>query len=111
MIGCGHKLLEEIREVHSDASQELNYTNEFPDGSVVKAETEIVISGTTVTVCCIFTGHGQLYEDSMEKMKREVLTGEFQADFKKNYSSYKPENICTDIKATVIQLPTASNII
>lgn len=107
LIGCGRNLLDEIRNDLVKASQETNFTKEFPDGSVITTATDIVISGTTVTICSTFTGHGQQYEDNMEKMQREILTGEFHADFKRQYSNCKPENGCTNVKADIIQIPTA----
>ena len=106
LIGCGRKLLEEIRNDLAEASQRMNFTNELPDGSVVTASTDIVISGTTVTICSTYTGHGQQFEDNMEKMQWEILTGEFCASIKRQYSNCKQENGCTDIKANVIQIPT-----
>ena len=107
LIGCGRNLLDEIRKDLEEASQETNFTKEFPDGSVITTATDIVISGTTVTICSTFTGHGQQYEDNMEKMQREIHTGEFHADFKRQYSNCKPENGCTDVKANITQIPTA----
>lgn len=107
LIGCGRNLLDEIRNDLVEASQETNFTKEFPDGSVITTATDIVISGTTVTICSTFTGHGQQYEDNMETMQDEILTGEFQADVKRQYSNCKPEDGCTKVKANVIQIPTA----
>ena len=107
LIGCGRNLLEEIRNDLDKASQETNFTKEFPDGSAISTATDIVISGTTVTICSTFTGHGKEYDDHMEEMKHEILTGEFHADFKRQYSNCKPEDGCTDVKANIIQIPTA----
>lgn len=107
LIGCGRNLLEEIRNGLVEVSQETNFTKEFPDGSVITTATDIVISGTTVTICSTFTGHGQQYEDYIERLKHGILTNEFQADFERQYSNCKPEDGCTDMKVNVIQIPTA----
>jgi hypothetical protein len=104
MVGCGAKLLDEIRGDMESALDAMNFEKKFPDGGWVKSQTSIDIDGTTVTVTAIFEGEGETYLEYMHKMEQDVLTGEFQASFKREYANEKPEKSCTSLKAFVTKL-------
>jgi len=104
MVGCGSELLDEIRKGMEIALNEMNFENEFPEGGWVKAQTNIDIIGTTVTVTTIFEGEGKAYLEHMHKMEQEALTGEFRTSFKRGYTNEKPEKSCTSLRAIVTKL-------
>ena len=104
MIGCGPGLLNEVRNDRETALADMNFEKEFPEGGWVKAQTNIDIIGTTVTVTTIFEGEGKTYLEHMHRMEHEALTGEFKADFKRNYANEKLANTCTDLKVNVTKL-------
>lgn len=104
MIGCGPGLLDEVRNDMDAALKDLNFEKEFPDGGWCKTRTNIDINGTTVTLTSTFEGEGEMYLEHMHKMEQDVLTGEFQASFKREYANEKPEKSCTSLKAMVTKL-------
>lgn len=104
MVGCGPGLLNEVRNDRETALADMNFEKEFPDGGWVKAQTNIDIIGNTVTVTTIFEGEGEMYLEHMHRMEHEALTGEFKADFKRNYADVVSECACTDLKVNVTKL-------
>lgn len=104
LIGCGSQLIDEIRNDREKALNDMNFEKKFPEGGWVKAQTCIDIDGTTVTLTANFEGEGEMYLEHMHKMEQDVITGEFQASFKREYANEKPEKSCISLKASVIKL-------
>lgn len=104
MIGCGSELLDQIRSDMEAALNDTNIEKKFPDGGWAKVHTCIDIVGTTTTITSNYEGKGEEYLEHMRKMEQDVLTGEFQASFKRRYANEKPEKSCTSLKANIIKL-------
>lgn len=87
--GCNKELLDDmVKHIRDHKIDELNFTKDL-DGGYVNCKTTAEIIGKDVIMNSIYEGKGQEFEETMAKLKSEILSGEFQRSIQKEF---KPED-------------------